>query len=205
MLRRTFIVPFFFLLFQKLNTELLDKSKNETSPILTLLWAQMVFTNAFWDFSLRSQFTAGLNRVCRHHFSVWRSRVRGRIQQLVSIMSDGGVRLECDTLTACMHACREWQEAKRSSIIPQREFQLLHPKIRMMMMQAEEDDVSWVLNDQTSLHTYNHKQNLSFLINWRLIAIETAETTRGWWNIATNLSIKLRCGSKPERLNELKK
>lgn len=29
------------------------------------------------------------------------------------------------------------------------------------MMQAEEDDVGWALNDQTSLHTHNQNQNLS--------------------------------------------
>lgn len=62
----------------------------------------MVFTNVFWDSSLRSQITDGFQSNLQHHFSVWPSRAWGILQQLVSIMSDGGVRLECDTLTACM-------------------------------------------------------------------------------------------------------
>lgn len=41
-----------------------SSQKNEKYPILTLLRAQMVFTNVFWDSSLRSQFTAGSNWVC---------------------------------------------------------------------------------------------------------------------------------------------
>lgn len=33
--------------------------------------------------------------------------------------------------------------------------------MRRMMMQAEEDDINRVQNDQTSLHAYNQNQNLT--------------------------------------------
>lgn len=36
------------------------------------------------------------------------------------------------------------------------------------MMQAEEDGINWVLNNQTLLHTYKKTKTSQFITNWEM-------------------------------------